>query len=134
MANIEKHRLNPISLIQEYFPDEDISHIEYDPEMRQGQYNIRAGQSHDGTLYFTKEMLRALLWRLVSMQTSYIPTEPNCMTKVKSIHYRIGPIRHAICHGMVQLPASNTHKYPGLSERIRIPVSCEYVTEQGAIH
>jgi len=56
----------------------------------------------------------------------YAKTKPKDWSKVHAIKYIIGPIRHARCYGMVNLKAG---RYPGLIERFKMPVICEYAYE-----
>ena len=120
--SFSKQYHNPIDLIKSWWPDADISHIEYDPDMRKGEYQIVRQSGGDGTLSFTIDMLQKALLSLVNMQSFYKPKAPESWDGVRSIKYKIGPIKHATCFGMILLGCSKTHKYPGQRERIRIPV------------
>ena len=120
---------DPIKLIKMYWPDADIGHIEYDPDMKPSEaeyYKIKQS-THDGTMLFTHELLQELLVSLVNMSTHYTPTEPKDFSKVEKIKYKIGKIRHSIVFGMVNI---NGRKMPGQKERVRLYVKCEYVFKE----
>lgn len=120
--SFSKRYHNPIELIKDYWPEADISHIEYDPSMKKGDYQIVRQSGGDGTLLFTIQMLQKALLPLVNMSSFFKPNAPKSWDNVKSIKYKIGPIKHATVFGMVYLRCSKTNKYPGQRERVRIPV------------
>lgn len=125
--SFRKERHNPIELMRTWWPDADLSHIDYDPDMKKGEYNIIRQSGGDGTMAFTIEMLQKTLLPIVNKQSFYKPKEPDDWGKVKNIRYKIGPIRHAICFGMIYLKCSKEHKYPGQRERVRMPVCCDII-------
>ena len=59
MSDFRRVKLNPIELIEEFWPEADHSHLTYDPnlKMRNGQFDIIRQCGGDGTLMFTVEML-----------------------------------------------------------------------------
>jgi hypothetical protein len=122
---------NPMELIKQWWPDADVSHITYDPEMRDKDRDYwRMEQSGgDGTLLFTIQMLQSALLPLLNKSTYFKRNEPD-WSKVKDIRYTIGKMRHVTVFGMVWLRCSTTSKYPGQKERVRIPVKCEYVIQE----
>lgn len=126
MSDFQRIHHDPIELIKQFWPEADISHIEYDPEMKSSdkEYCLIEQCGHDGTLIFTYEMLQKCLIPLLNKTTHYLPTTPKDWSKVKNIKYKIGKIKHAIVFGKVKLGAG---RYPGQRERVRIPVVCEYV-------
>ena len=125
--SFSKQRHNPIELMKKYWPNAGISHIEYDPNMKKGEYFIIRQSGGDGTMLFTLQMLQEALVPLINMQSFYKPKDPGDWSGVKAIKYKIGPMRHVTCFGMIFLKCSSDHKYPGQRERVRIPVSCEIV-------
>lgn len=125
-GNFRKELLNPMGLITQLWPEADIRHITYDPSLKASQRDYwRIAQSGgDGTMLFTIEMCKQLLLPLVSKSSLKKQAPKKDTTDIK---YTIGKIRHAVVYGMVWLMCSETKKYPGLKERVRIPVKCEYV-------
>lgn len=117
---------DPLELIKQFWPEAETDHITYDPNMKKGDWDIIRWYGHDGTLMFTREMLQEGLINIVNQLSYYKPTEPD-WNKVIGINYVIGPMRHATVFGMVKLRCSKTRLYPGVKERIRIPVKCEYI-------
>ncbi len=126
MSDFRRDYHDPMELIKQYWPEADVSHIEYDPEMKAAdrEYWRIEGCGHDGTMMFTIEMLQKCLLPIVNMTTHFVPTEPSDASKLKAINYKIGKIRHVTVFGMVELRAG---RYPGQKERVRLPVVCEYV-------
>ena len=114
--------INPMELITKWWPKADISHITYNPNMKSKDREFWRQDSagHDGTLIFTIEMLYRLLIPLIQCSVYYKRTKPE---HIYNIHYTIGTIRHATVFGMVNLKCG---RYPGQTERVRIPVTCEY--------
>lgn len=127
MSDFSRGYHNPMELIKQYWPDADTSHIEYDPNMKSADREYWRIEScgHDGTLMFTVEMFQKCLLPLLNRTTHYVSSAPDDWGKVKDIKYKIGRIRHAIVYGKVELRCGG--KYPGLRERVRIPVICKYV-------
>jgi len=127
--NFTRERHNPITLIKFFWPDADSSHITYKPDMTKGDYEIINGCGHDGTRFFTHQMMQKSLVRLLNMQTHFKCKPPTDWKKVKAIKYTIGPMKHAAVFGRILLRCSKKNKYLGMKERIRIPVKCEFVYE-----
>tara|TARA_R110000851_G_scaffold314459_1_gene476525 strand:+ start:131 stop:514 length:384 start_codon:yes stop_codon:yes gene_type:complete len=125
MKGFKKERHNPIDLIKQFWPEADISHITYDPELKKGEYKMIRGSGGDGTLHFTMEMLQDSLIHIVNECSYFKSTEPD-WDKLKRIKYTVGTARHATVFGMIKLRCSSEHKYPGQRERISFPVTCEY--------
>lgn len=123
-SSFSRSHHNPLDLIKNYWPDADISHIEYEPSLKKGQYSIIRQCGGDGTLLFTIEMFQKALIPLLNKQSFFTKLNPD-WNLIKDIRYKIGPIKHATVRAMVQL---NCGKYPGQRERIRIPVICEIIT------
>jgi hypothetical protein len=119
---------DPIEVISNMWPDAGINldHIKYDPEMTKGQYSIVRQSGGDGCLAFTHAMFREALLPLINMQ-SCLKKDAGNLEGIKAIKYTIGKMKHAIVYGQIYLRLSKTQKYPGLRERVRIPVNCEYV-------
>ena len=124
MRHFSKEYHNPIKLIHGYWPHASTDHINYDPDMHQGEYNVIRETGHDGTLLFTIAMLQKALVEIVNGWSFYKPTKPKNWSEVKYIKYTVGPIRHAIVFGKLQLSGK---KMPGMKERIRMPVNCKYI-------
>lgn len=127
MSKFRREKRNPIDLIRKFWPEASTDHITYDPDMKKGDYSIIRQSGGDGTLLFTLAMLQSGLVSIVNQQSYWKPTEPKDWSKVKGIRYVVGPMRHATVFGMIYLKCSETQKYPGKRERIRMPVKCEYV-------
>jgi len=127
MSEFKRERHNPMELIDSFWPEANVSHITYDPTLKKGDFNVIRQSGGDGTMLFTIEMLQKALIGIVTMQSFCVSTEPKDWSKVKSIRYTIGKMRHATVFGMILLKCSKTHKYPGQKERIRMPVKVEYV-------
>ena len=132
MANFVKEYHNSIKLMEAWFPDADLSHITYDPDMKGSdrEYWRMESSGGDGTLAFTVDMLRKLLIPLVAKTTCFKPTAPK-PGEANDIEYTIGKIRHAVVFGQVELRCGG--KYPGLRERVRIPVRCRYFVNQNKL-
>jgi hypothetical protein len=123
--SFSKSRYNPIDLMRQWWPNADLSHIDYDPKMIKGDYDIVRQSGGDGTLLFTIQMLQESLLPLVNKQSYFKPENP-VLENVVNIRYTIGPMKHVICFGMVELGGLEGKKYPGQHERVRIPV-CAYL-------
>ena len=124
MSNFKRERHNPIESIKDLYPGVPLDHITYDTKMTKGDYYIIRGTTHDGTLVYTQQLFQSALKGLVIQDSFYKPTEPEDWEKVRGINYTIGDIKHATAYGKVELPSGKTS---GQSERIRIPVKCEYL-------
>ncbi len=120
----EKITYNPIELIERWWPDADHSHITYDPNMKDGErdYSIVRESGGDGTLLFSWMMMQDALLPILNKTSYEIGREPD-WEKASGISYRVGTVRRAVVHGMVKMKAGT---YPGLKERVRFPVACEY--------
>jgi len=128
MSSRLKH--NPLELIKKWWPNADVSHIEYDPSMSKGDYSIIRQSSHDGTLLFTLQTMQEALLPIVNRQ-SYFKTEPpENWSDVVNIKYKIGPMRHAVVFGdfATSDECGRVHEHPGQRERVRIPVICEIIS------
>ncbi len=132
-GDIRRERHNPLELIEYFWPGISIDHITYDPKLRQGDYYIIRQRGHDGTLWFTHEMLKDGLIDIAHGQGFYKKTEPPDWSQVQCIEYVIGPMRHVTVFGMIHLRCSRTQKYPGQRERIRMPVKCKYILKTEAV-
>ena len=127
MSNFKKERHNPLDLIKSFWPEADVSHITYDPNLNDKDFNVIRQSGGDGTLLFTLEMLQKGLIGIVNMESFCKSNEPSDWSKVKSIRYTIGSMKHATVYGMIHLGCSSERKYHGQRERIRMPVKCEYI-------
>jgi hypothetical protein len=76
---------------------------------------------------FTIEMLQKALYPIACKQSYFKQKEPDDWSKVKDIKYKIGPMRHVVCFGMIFLKCNKEHKYPGQRERVRMPVCCDII-------
>lgn len=131
MSDFTKAIHNPMEMIKEWWPDADISHIEYDPTMKRKdrQYWRIEQCGGDGTLLFSIDMMQKLLLRILNKDSWHIPSLPEDQSTVKDIKYTIGNISHATVFGKVELKCGG--KYPGQCERVRMPVKCEYIYKDG---
>lgn len=127
MSNFKKEYYNPIELIERFWPEANVDHIIYDPKLKKGDFNIIKQSGGDGTLLFTLQMLQNGLIDIVNAKIGSTSNKPKDWSKVKSIKYTVGKMRHATVYGMTKLRCSETRKYPGLRERITMPVKCEYI-------
>ena len=123
----QKMRHDPIKLIKKFWPDADISHITYDPNLYKGEYEIVRQSGGDGTMFFTIQMLQEALLPIVNCTTCFKPKIPKNPT-LYHIRYKIGALKHVIVFGMIYLRCSKNHKYPGQRERVRLPVISEPFT------
>lgn len=118
-SRFERHRIDPVAYMRKKgWP---CDHITYDPKMRKGDYSIIRGSTHDGTMVFTHELVETPLALLVNRQTFHKPREAEFMA-AEDVRYVVGPLRLATVFGLVKLPCSETMRYPGQRERVRIPV------------
>lgn len=119
MSNWQRERIDPVQYMrQKGWP---CDHITYDPTLRKGDYSIVRGSTHDGTLLFTLELIEEPLVLLATRHTFHKPREAE-FTAAKEVRYVVGPMRLATVFGMVKLPCSETNRYPGERQRMRIPV------------
>lgn len=106
-------------------PKWGIGHISYDSDVVKDYFIIRQ-QTHDGTLLFTYDLIFRALMALINKTTYYKPKGWS-EDRLASIRYVIGDIRLShIYKDSVDLPVG---RYPGLIERLRIPVRY-YIDEQ----
>lgn len=121
-----RQRFNPVEYIAEmvkrYKADIDVdSFMRFDPSLVP-QYKIVRSQTHDGTMMFTQELLDEAMARLANRVSYYKPMgSPESSGDVR---YVVGWAKFATVFGMVDLKCG---RYPGLRERITIPVRCVYV-------
>lgn len=100
-------------------------HLKFDPDV-QPQYRIIRQVAHDGTQIFTSDLFRDGLWNLLVGNSYYIKEPPReGMAPV----YTVGRIQLATVYGRVEVPAGKIY---GQRERIRIPVSVEWVPAAAA--
>lgn len=126
MSSFEKEILNPLELMARWYPGR-VDHIKFDSKLQKGDYFMRRQSSHDGTASFTFQMFESAFLPLVNMSSVSKSTCPKNWEEVIAIRYTVGPMRHAKVFGKILLACSNTHKYPGMRERISFPVVCEYL-------
>lgn len=126
MADWRREKINPIEFIKEYWPELDISHIEYDPNFKRTdrKYWIVRGQSHDGTQMFTFQLLREVVMPLMTQQSFFKPEISIDPDRIIGMKYKVGPILLTTAYGTVDLPCG---RYPGQRERARIAVCSECV-------
>ena len=129
MGSWHREKINPLELIERYWPDASRDHITYDPDMRKGDYSIIRQSTHDGTLLFSLELLQNTLLPVVNMSSYIKGDDPVEWDRVVAIRYVVGPLRLVTATGLVTLPASKTHKFPGEKQRTRMPVRATIVTE-----
>lgn len=128
IMNFTRQYHNPLELIEQWGRNNvDLSHIEYDPTLKHGQYSIIRQCGHDGTLFFTVEMMQKALLPLINKQSYWKKNTPKNWDDVIDIRYKIGRMKHATVFGKVKLQCGT---YPGQRERIRIPVICEIITKE----
>jgi hypothetical protein len=127
MLDFEHKRYNPLELIQAYWPDAYTDHITYNPQLRQGDFEVIRGNTSDGTLWFSREMMQRALVSICNMRAAPKDRQPDPERTLTSIEYELGPMRHAIVFGNVDLPVG---RYPGLRERVRMWVKCKYIYEE----
>jgi hypothetical protein len=126
MSGFKREKHNPIDLIKKFWPDANTDHITYDPNLKKGDYSVIRQCSGDGTLLFTLEMLQTGLISIANSKSFFTKTEPD-WSKLKGIKYTVGAMTHVTVYGMIKLRCSETNKYRGQRERIRMPVKCEYL-------
>jgi hypothetical protein len=126
----QKH--NPLELIEAYWPGADVSHIAYDESMSSGSgdYDIIRQSGGDGTLSFTVQMIQEALLPVVNSHSfATNKVQKVDFEKPGKVQYRIGPMSHSQVFGMIYLGCSETQKYPGQRERVRMPVVSDFVYE-----
>lgn len=124
MSNFERNRCNPVELMKKYGFNQ-LDHITFDPELKKGDYSINRQIGHDGTYFFTYNMLIEALGSLAMMQSYWKPMGEPPYDKLIRIEYTVGEMTHVIAYGRVDLKCGGN--YPGQTERIRIPVKCRYI-------
>lgn len=124
-----KHH-NPVLLMQQMYPEADLGHIHYNPELRSGQYSMIRQTGHDGTHVFTQQMLQRAFVPLITMGSYWKPLPPAADRVLQHVEYEVGPMRWVKVYGMLYLNCSTTNKYPGMRERIRFPVNCNFVYQE----
>jgi len=127
MSKFKKSKLNPIELINNFWPEASTDHIAYDGNLIKGEYDMIRECGGDGTMLFTQEMLQKVLIHIVNMDSYFAKSEPKDWSKVKGIYYTVGPVRHVTVFGMIKLNCSNDRKYPGQKDRARMAVKCTYI-------
>ena len=128
--SFKKERHNPMELMRVWWPNADLSHIKYDPNMKKGEYYIVRQSGGDGTILFTIQMLQEALLPIINKQSYCRSMEPTDWSLIKDVQYKIGPIKHVTCYGMIFLKCSTEHKYPGQRERVRMPVCCDFIYKE----
>lgn len=115
---------NPIPLIQAAFPLATIDHITYDEHMDKGDYSIIRAASHDGTFAFVVDLLLKTFGPLVNCNSYFKSSPPIKDRELADIKYTIGNLTHTTeC-------LTNTEGQPtGQTDRMSIPVKCEYIYE-----
>lgn len=123
-SGFKRNRINPKDIAQMLWPKADLSHITYDPlmAMTDGDYFVARQCGHDGTMMFTYEMFEKALIDIARMSSYYTKNPPK--EGLTRIEYTVGPARHPIVFGMVNLQCG---RYPGQRERIRFPVKVHYI-------
>lgn len=106
---------NPLTVISELWPDADMSHVEFDPDIDPEYIIIRTGGG-DGTLSHTINLLVDVFARLEN-KTSYYRPNP-----VEPKGYKVGWLKHVTVYGKVELMCGG--KYPGQRERFKLPIRC----------
>ena len=111
---------NPIEHIYNLWGNINIDHITYDPKLYKSKYYIIKQHAHDGTFLFTRDLIQAILHPIISKR-SYYKTDK--IDNIKNIKYTIGSLKVIKCYGNIWLPISLEHTYPGLKERMILPVT-----------
>ena len=127
MKKFKKERHNPLELIKSFWPEANVDHIIYDPNLKVGDFNVTRQSCGDGTLLFTIEMLQNALIGIARMEVCCISNAPSDPSKVNGIKYTVGSMRHATVYGMIKLKHNLDRGSSGQRERIRMPVKCEYI-------
>ena len=129
MIKFKKSKLNPIDLINNFWPEASTDHIAYDKNLTKGDYYIIRQCGGDGTMTIVTDMLERVLINVVNMQ-SYVAksgTDFNKVKGVKGICYTVGPIRHATVFGMIKLGLNKDKEFFGQRDRARMAVKCTYI-------
>jgi hypothetical protein len=122
-TSFEKSRLNLAQLMSQSgaeWLDGCEPHITFDANV-EPQYYIVRQTTHDGTCMFSMDMFQSAMQPLLYGLSYYKPMglpPDGC-----DVVYTVGEARHVSVFGKVSLPCG---RYPGMRERIRIPVKCEY--------
>lgn len=127
-TNCESVWRNPVEMLRSRMgelgiTEQQIEHITFDPDLSKDYTYIRS-HSHDGLLYFTREMENRALMSLVNKITRHIRESVDW--KTCDVKYTVGYLKLSTFFCYVSLPCSDTAKYPGCKERIRVPICCEY--------
>lgn len=120
---------NPKDLIAKLWPDADSSHITYDENFNNidRDYWVRREAGHDGTSFFTIEMFERAFIELMNKHAFAAKRPPDPSKQLVDIKYTVGPMKHATVFGQIKLKCSETNKYPGQKERVKMAVKVEYV-------
>lgn len=94
--------------------------VEYDSEMRGWDYRIARTMSHDTTYALTQQLILRALEPLFLFSSYHKPRGYDSVSG-----YVVGPARIVGVTGMVDLACG---RYPGVRQRIRIPVRVKYST------
>lgn len=114
---IDKYDIN--SLIKNFFDGECPDYISSGNVSRVNKtadYDIIREVSHDGTLYFTIELITRAISPLIYKQSFLVGDEPSDMNKVR---YVVGDISICSVFGRMDINGINMN---GVRQRIRIPV------------
>ena len=126
MARFSKNRINPIHVIKGTWPEANVSHITFDPSLREGDFQVIREMQGDGTLIFTHQLLQKALTGIVNGR-SYKTTDNVDWDNLLQIKYTVGKMRVATVYRLVHLNCSETKKYSGQRESVKMWVKCEYV-------
>lgn len=107
--------VNPLDIIKELWPDADMSHVEFDPDI-EPEYSIIRQGGNDGTLALTLNTLVDVFSGLEDRSSFYKPNP------VIAKGYKVGWLSHAIVYGRIELRCGG--KYPGQRELFKLPVKC----------
>lgn len=122
MANFHRDRLDPLEQMRKRgWPCE---HITYDPKLRKGNcdYQIVRGSTHDGMLLFTLENIERALINIANRTSCKKSKQAEFEAAWPNVRYVVGPLLLATVYGRVKLPCSETSRYSGQRERVRIAV------------
>lgn len=131
MSGFSRKKENPITAIKYFWPDADISHITYDENLADYDYQVIRQMDYDGTLLLFQEFVAEALINIVQGNAYCTGTEPEWST-VDHIEYIIGPVREVSVYGSFFFKCSKTRKFPGKRVRIRMPVKCKYILKEKA--
>lgn len=121
--------LNPLEEIKSilrsngYGDNLRLGHITYDQGVNEDyEYQIIRESTHDGTLFFTQNLIFESLLNLMNKQSYCKKTiQDEDLTKVKDMNYTIGDIKLESEFGV------KTKFGSGVREVVTIPVKVEYV-------